>query len=40
LNGSFVYAPEVTQSNSNPLFNGYSTSHSQMNWQVMYTHLF
>ncbi len=34
LNVSLVYAPEVTQTNSNF---GYTVTHSQTNWQLMYS---
>jgi long-chain fatty acid transport protein len=37
LNFAMMFAPEVEQ--SNPNF-GYTTSHSQLSWQLMYTHRF
>jgi len=37
LNFSFVYAPEVKVTNSNT---NVDISHSQMNWQLMYSFMF
>jgi long-chain fatty acid transport protein len=34
---SFTYAPEVTATNSNT---GVTTTHSQTNWQLMYSQRF
>ncbi len=36
INASFTYAPEVEATNGG----GVTTTHSQFNWQVMYSHLF
>lgn len=37
VNFSYVYAPKVTQTNSTF---GYTVTHSQTNWQIMYSHKF
>jgi len=37
VNFSYAYAPKVTQTNSTF---GYTVSHSQSNWQLMYSHRF
>jgi long-chain fatty acid transport protein len=39
VNFSYVYAPKVTQTNPSPL-GAYTTSHSQTNWQLMYSYKF
>jgi len=36
VNAAFTYAPEVSATNGG----GVTTTHSQFNWQVMYSHLF
>lgn len=39
INGSFTYVPKVTVT-APAAAGGYSIDHSQMNWQLMYTHRF
>lgn len=41
VNGSLAYVPTVTVNTpSTPASPAYSVSHSQLNWQVMYSHMF